>query len=83
MTAKELLIADEERLDRLVTEYPERIPVKVVAEILNCNADTVRSLCEQNHVFGDGYKKIGATRGAVLIPTATFVRWYTKGIFVK
>lgn len=82
MTVKEFLDNDTEKLDEIVTKYPKQVPVNVVADLLGCAPETVRTMCEENHVFGDGYRKPGKLNKGFVIPTATFIRWYTKGIYI-
>lgn len=70
--------SDTEKVAEIIEKYPKQIPVKVVAELLGCNADSVRRALEQYSLFGFGLKQAGAVNRAFVIPTGVFIRWYLK-----
>lgn len=82
MTIKEFLDNDVKKLEEIIEQHPKQIPVSVVAELLGCSLESVRTMCEENHVFGEGWRKSGKLNKGFCIPTALFVRWYTKGIYI-
>lgn len=82
MTVKELLDEDVKKLNKIVTEHPKQIPIKVIADLFGCDVENVRTMCEDEHVFGVGWRKPGKLNRGFCIPTALFIRWYTKGIYI-
>lgn len=82
MTVKELLDEDVKKLNKIVTSHPKQIPIKVIADLFGCDVENVRTMCEDEHVFGVGWRKPGKLNRGFCIPTALFIRWYTKGIYI-
>ena len=82
MTVKEFLDEDIKKLNQIVTDYPKQIPIDIVADLFGCAVETVRTMCEENHTFGDGWRKPGKLNRGFCIPTGVFIRWYTKGIYI-
>lgn len=65
-----------EDLNNLVKEYPQSIPVEIVAKFLGAKVDGLRASIEHNQCpFGIAWQ-LGSHR-AFKIPTATFYFWYT------
>lgn len=79
---KDFLQKDLEKLEAIVTKYPEQVPAKVVAELMGCEPETVRAMCEDKQTFGICYRKPGKVNRRTCIPTGAFIRWYTKGVFI-
>lgn len=71
----EFLTSDNDKIEVLVTSYPENIPVGKIAEFLGADVVSIRAAIE-NNVFGASWRKAGSARHGYLVPTAQFVRWY-------
>ena len=71
----EFLTSDNEKIEVLVTSYPENIPVGKIAEFLGADVVSIRAAIE-NNVFGASWRKAGSARHGYFVPTAQFVRWY-------
>lgn len=82
MSIKEYLDNDVARLEQLIAEYPQQIPVPIAAKFLGCAPESLRTACEEYALFGFAWRKPGKVNKAFCIPTAVFVRWYTKGIYI-
>ena len=68
-------------LKDLCQEYPFYIPVDVAAEFLHMKPAGLRASMDQGRCpFGFSWS-LGDKSG-YKIPTATFVAWYTKGVFL-
>lgn len=72
---KAFIDADNQRLEKLIEEYPLSVPVPVAADFLGCQADTLRSALECGRL-GFAERKIGKLNRGFVIPTGHFVRWY-------
>lgn len=72
---KNLLEQDDAKVDALIMAYPERVPVKAIAEFLGCAPDTVRAWIQRGGI-GLFEQKIGKQNRVFIVPTAQFVRWY-------
>lgn len=60
-----------DKLDKLVTDYPEAIPIKAVAQFMGKHPDTVREMIRSGTGdFGIGWKH--DTRWEFYIPTGQF-----------
>ncbi len=73
---RKALDEDDARLEKLVSQYPINIPIKVVAEFLGCGEQVVRSTLESKSIFGIGYRAGASSKAVYYIPTMKFVRWY-------
>lgn len=71
----EFLTSDNDKIEVLVTSYPENIPVGKIAEFLGADVVSIRAAIE-NNVFGASWRKVGSARHGYFVPTAQFVRWY-------
>ena len=71
----EFLTSDNDKIEVLVTSYPENIPVGKIAEFLGADVVSIRAAIE-NNVFGASWRKAGSARHGYFVPTAQFVRWY-------
>ena len=75
----EFLKADEERLSELVEKYPNNIPAKELSKFLGMNVESLHAVLERTDCpFGLAWRKGRAFNRAFHIPTAVFVRWYTR-----
>lgn len=68
---------DNEKIDRLIENFPVNLPVSAVADFLSMDVSSVRAVIE-NGVVGLAWKKSGRANHGYYIPTAQFVRWYLK-----
>ena len=76
MTVNEFISADNEKIEKILNDYPKQIPCPVVAELLGCKPDGVRQAIAEG-AFGIHWRLQGKlTSGNCCIPTAQFVRWY-------
>lgn len=75
---KEFFKADEEKVEKLMKEYPITIPVSKVAELLGMSIKTVHSAIENGKMGGVGWRTPGATNRGYSISTASFFRWYLQ-----
>lgn len=72
---KAFIDADNQRLEKLIEEYPLTIPVPVASDFLGCQQDTLRSALEDGKL-GFSERKLGKVNRGFVIPTGHFVRWY-------
>ena len=72
---KSFIDADNQRLEKLIEEYPLTIPVPVASDFLGCHQDTLRSDLEDGKL-GFSERKLGKVNRGFVIPTGHFVRWY-------
>lgn len=72
---REFLQHDDEKIEKLISEYPETVPVSVAADFLSVDAGSIRAAIESDS-FGFSWKKSGKLNRAFCIPTAHFMRWY-------
>lgn len=71
----EFLHKDLDMIDEIIKEYPNTIPSKAVAKILDIDVASVRAATARG-IFGVAWRKPGKANNAYCIPTAKFVRWY-------
>ena len=68
-----------EKLEKLVLQYPTKIPLRAVAEFLEMNEEGLKAaLMRRNAPFGFGYQKDDGGYRVFVIPTLTFCLWYTN-----
>lgn len=68
-----------EKLNELVSEYPEFIPVPVLAKFLHANAEGLRYSMENGQCpFGLAWQKSIRGNKAFKVPSLTFYLWYTQ-----
>lgn len=77
MSITEFLEEDENRLEQLIEQYPRSIPTKALADFLDLDVVSVRTIIEGGQI-GLHWKKAGKLNSAYCVPTATFVRWYLR-----
>lgn len=77
MTAviRDYLQHDDEKIEKLIAEYPKTCPVNIVAQFLEVDAESIRSAIDNGN-FGFSWKKNGKLNRAFCVPTAHFLRWY-------
>lgn len=51
MDIKEFIARDNEKIEKILNDYPTQIPSNVVAELLGCHGDSVRQAVADG-VFG-------------------------------
>ena len=65
------------KLNVLVGENPTSIPLIEAAKFMSVDKDALRTMLERGLCpFGIGWRRPGAERMAVKIPTVTFYMWY-------
>ena len=74
----------KKQLLNLYERYPKRAPLKDVAELLGMNEESLKTAVQSGKVpFAIGYQtKTGGNRVSV-IPTMTFLIWFTQGEIFK
>ena len=72
---KAFLDRDNQKLEKLIDDYPLNVPVPVASEFLGCHQDTLRSALEDGRL-GFAERKLGKVNRGFVIPTGHFVRWY-------
>lgn len=69
----EFLKTDEEKIEKIISKYPEQIPANVAAEYFGVAPDSMRAAIA-NGEYGFTWIKSGKTVRGNCIPTAAFVR---------
>lgn len=64
------------RLNQLVEQYPNSIPIKAISEFLGCDGQSVRAYLMMPNSFGMGWQKSGSLNRGFLVPTVKFYLWY-------
>lgn len=65
------------KLNQLVEQYPDSIPVKAIANFLNCDGESVRAyLMTPQNAFGMGWIKDRKANRGFFVPTVKFYFWY-------
>lgn len=72
---RQFIESDNRKLEELIEKYPEKIPVKEAAALLDCHTTTLQTALESGKL-GFSERKLGKVNRAFVIPTAHFVRWY-------
>lgn len=75
MTLTEFIKADNERLEKIIEEYPNQIPIPVAAELIGVDPNNLRDSIEHGNL-GISWKKPGKLNRGFCIPTAKFIRWW-------
>lgn len=74
-----VLIGKYNEINQLVEEYPEFIPIPVLAKFLHTNAEGLRYSIENGQCpFGIAWQKSIRGNKAFKVPTLTFYLWYTQ-----
>lgn len=76
-TIKSFMDADDEKIEKLIADYPVAIPTKAIADFLGMDIASVRSVLE-NGVVGLSWKKETKVNHGFYVPTAHFLRWYMR-----
>lgn len=75
----EIIKVKIKELENLATQYPLKLPIKVVAEFLGINEEGLKAaLTRQNTPFGFAYQKDDGGYRVFVIPTVTFYLWFTN-----
>lgn len=74
---RNFLSADEQKVEKLIEEYPVSIPTAKAAEFLGVNLASMRAIIESGSI-GLSWRKEGKLNKAFFIPTPQFVRWYIR-----
>lgn len=73
---KDFFEKDEAKIEKIIRDYPQTIPVEIVAELFGINKSSVRNAAEAGCFGGISWRAPGALNKAYKIPTAPFVRYY-------
>jgi hypothetical protein len=71
----EFLSADNDKIDKLIENFPVNLPVSAAADFLGIDVASVRATVE-NGIVGLAWRKQGKANHGYFIPTPQFVRWY-------
>lgn len=74
---KKFMDNDDQKIERLISEYPVSVPTKVAADFLGIDAASMRAIISDNTV-GLSWKKEGKLNKGFFIPTPQFLRWYMR-----
>ena len=74
---RNFLSADEQKVEKLIEEYPVSIPTQAAAKFLGINAASMRAVIDSGAV-GLSWRKDGALNKGFFLPTAQFLRWYMR-----
>lgn len=74
---RNFIAADDEKIEKLIDEYPIGVTTNAVAEFLGIDVASVRAILE-NGAVGLAWKQSCKSRHGYYIPTAQFVRWYIQ-----
>lgn len=67
-----------EELNRLTKQYPDYLPIEVVANFFRAKPDGIRAYIDNSpRPFGISWQRMGKVNRAYKIPTAMFYLWYT------
>lgn len=73
-----------ENLIELYKKYPKKLPLKVVADLIGINEEGLKANIQSGQCpFGLGYKLNGKGNRISVIPTLTFLLWYTNNSILK
>ena len=73
-----------EELVKLYKQYPKKLPLKVVADLIGINEEGLKANIQSGQCpFGLGYKLSGKGNRVSVIPTLTFLLWYTNNTILK
>jgi hypothetical protein len=69
-----------EHLIKLYKEHPKRLPLKIASEMLGMNDEGLKAYIQSGKCpFGLGYQLTTKGNRVSVIPTLTFLMWYTQG----
>jgi hypothetical protein len=75
------LVDKLQRLNQLAEQYPDSIPLPVVAGFMGFADEGLRAYIDNNpNAFGISWKRMGAVNRAYKIPTIRFYAWYRNGL---
>jgi hypothetical protein len=73
-----------EQLVNLYKANPKKLPLKTVADILGINEEGLKANIQSGKCpFAIGYQLTKQGNRVSVIPTLTFLMWYTQGAIVK
>lgn len=73
-----------EKLVNIYREYPKKIPLKVVAELIGINEEGIKATVQSGKCpFGLGYQLKAKGNRVTVIPTLTFLMWYTNNAILN
>lgn len=80
MNPPNIICSKIDELNKMVEQYPEKIPVEKAAKFLGIDKDVLRRILSSGKCpFGFGIEAPGAyRRGVSCIPTTVFYLWITK-----
>lgn len=68
-----------QELEYLVSKYPNKLPLKAVADFLDMNEEGLKAALMRGNVsWGFAYQKSDEGYRVIVIPTVTFYLWYTN-----
>ena len=74
-----IIKAKIKELECLAEKYPNKLPLRIVAQFLDMNEEGLKSaLMRHNTPFGFGYQKDDGGNRVFIIPTVTFYLWFTN-----
>ena len=79
---KAFLDDDLNKIDTLIEQYPQRIPIPIIADFLHMDENSTRAAVEGG-AFGFAWRKSGKANKAYCVPTAQFVRWYLNVVVLE
>lgn len=72
---RNFIAADDEKIEKLIEQYPIGMTTNAIAEFLDIDIASVRAILE-NGTVGLAWKQSCKSRHGYYVPTAQFVRWY-------
>ena len=73
-----------ENLIKLYKEHPKRLPLKIVSEMLGMNVEGLKAYIQSGKCpFGIGYQLKKDGNRVTVIPTLTFLMWFTNNAIAR
>lgn len=73
-----------EQLVKLYKENPKKLPLKTVADIIGINEEGLKANIQSGKCpFALGYQLTTKGNRVSVIPTLTFLMWYTQGAIIN
>ena len=73
-----------EKLLELYQQHPKKLPIKVVADLIGINEEGLKANIQSGKCpFGLGYQLTKGGHRVSVIPTLTFLMWYTQGTILN
>jgi len=84
MTIKEYQAETIEKLEAIINQYPQKIPTKVAAEFIGCDAESLNAYLQSPVCqIGIAWRKPGKLNQAFCVSTRLFVAWAYKNLNVN